>query len=98
VNPADFMPPAPEELQAVPSRENVTLIWKESPATWVSGYRIYRETDTKKGFVAIGETQTPAFLDPEKPATKRSYRVTALGPSRESRPAEIRGIVYKEPR
>ena len=98
VNPAEFVPPAPEELQAVPAQGNVSLIWKESSMTWVLGYKIYRETNEQEGFVSIGETQTPSFLDGEKPATNRNYRVTALGPAKEGPPAEIRDIMYREPR
>ena len=98
VNPEEFVPPAPEALQAVPTQSNVYLIWKESAATWVRGYRIYRETTTQEGFIAIGETQTPSFLDSGKPDTKRNYRVTALGPAKEGPPAEIRDIFYREPR
>jgi len=98
VNPEEFVPPAPEDLQAVPGQSNVYLIWKESAATWVRGYRIYRETNEQEGFVAIGETQTPSFLDGGKPVTNRNYRVTGLGPAREGPPAEIRAIVYTEPR
>jgi hypothetical protein len=98
VNPEEFVPPAPEALQAVPTQSNVYLIWKESAATWVRGYRIYRETNTQEGFIVIGETQTPSFLDSGKPDTKRNYRVTALGPAKEGPPAEIRDIFYREPR
>ena len=96
VNPAEFVPPAPEDLQAVPTQSNVYLIWKEPSATWVRGYRIYRETNKKQGFVSIGETQTPSFLDGEKPVTKRNYRVTALGPAKEGPPAEIRDVFYRK--
>jgi hypothetical protein len=98
VNPAEFVPPAPEDLQAIPTQSNVYLIWKESAATWVRGYRIYREINKQEGFVSIGETQTPSFLDGEKPVTQRSYRVTGLGPAKEGPPAEIRDIFYREPR
>ena len=96
VNPEDFVPPAPEKLQAVPTQSNVYVIWKESAATWVRGYRIYRETNKQEGFISIGETQTPSFLDGEKPVTKRNYRVTALGPSKEGPPAEIRDVFYRK--
>jgi fibronectin type 3 domain-containing protein len=98
VNPEEFVPPAPEALQAVPTQSNVQLIWRESAATWVRGYRIYRETNTQEGFIAIGETLTPSFLDSGKPDTKRHYRVTALGPAKEGPPAEIRDVFYREPR
>ncbi|MFZ5906950.1 MAG: hypothetical protein ACOYVJ_06020 [Nitrospirota bacterium] len=94
IDPADFVPSPPSNLQAVPSGEQVYLIWKEPPETWIQGYKIYRETDRKKGFTLIGETQIPSFTDKEKPTTKRHYRVTALGPVQESTPAEIRNIVY----
>jgi hypothetical protein len=82
----------------VPSQSNVYLIWKESAATWVRGYKIYREINKQEGFIAIGETQTPSFLDGEKPVTKRNYRVTALGPAKEGPFAEIRDIFHREPR
>ncbi len=98
INPEEFVPPAPENLHAVSTQNNVYLIWKESAATWVGSYRIYRETNKQVGFIAVGETQTPSFLDNETPVTKRNYRVTALGPGKEGPPAEIRDIVYTEPR
>ncbi|MCG2720768.1 MAG: hypothetical protein L6290_01975 [Thermodesulfovibrionales bacterium] len=93
IDPARLVPSPPSTLQAVPSAENVYLIWKESPDTWIKGYKIYRETDRKKGFVLIGETQIPSFIDKEKPSKKRHYRVTAVGPVQESAPAEVRDIV-----
>lgn len=94
INPFEFIPSSPSGLQAVVKKENVYLIWKEAPETWVAGYKVYREINKKEGFIFIGETQTPAFLDKDKPSTKRNYRVTALGPSKEGPPAEIRDIVF----
>ncbi|MEW6214187.1 MAG: hypothetical protein AB1478_03140 [Nitrospirota bacterium] len=94
INPSEFVLSPPEGLQAVVTEENVYLIWKEAPETWVVGYRVYREIDKKEGFIFIGETQTPAFLDKEKPLTKRNYRVTALGPSKEGSASEIRNVVF----
>lgn len=94
IDPAKLVPSPPLNLQAVPSVENVYLIWKESPDTWIKGYKIYRETDKKKGFVLIGETQIPSFIDKEKPIKKRHYRVTAIGPVQESAPEEVRDIVF----
>jgi len=89
INPFEFIPSSPSGL-----KENVYLIWKEAPETWVVGYKVYREINKKEGFIFIGETQTPAFLDKDEPSTKRNYRVTALGPSKEGPPAEIRDIVF----
>jgi hypothetical protein len=94
VDPSEFVPSSPEGLQAVVTSEQVYLVWKETPETWVVGYRVYREIDEKEGYLFIGETTIPAFIDKEKPLTKRNYRVTALGPSKESPPAEIKDIVF----
>jgi hypothetical protein len=94
VNPREFVPTPPEGIQALPTQEGVQLMWKEAPETWVIGYRVYRETDKKEGFIFIGETSVPAYFDSGKPSTKRSYRVTALGPSKEGPAAEIRDVVF----
>jgi fibronectin type 3 domain-containing protein len=94
IYPLEFIPSAPEALQAVVTNETVYLIWKEPPETWITGYKVYREIDKKEGFLFIGETQTPAFIDNENPFIKRNYRVTAMGPSKESPPAEIRDVVF----
>ncbi|NWF52112.1 MAG: hypothetical protein HXY47_03425 [Nitrospirae bacterium] len=94
VSPSDFVPSAPEGLQAVVSEDKVYLIWKEVQETWIDGYRVYRQTDTSTGYIFIGETTVPAFIDNEKPLIKRNYRVAALGPSKEGTPAEIRDIMF----
>lgn len=96
-DPAEFVPSPPGNLQAVPTEISVYLIWKESPEEWVRGYRVYRETDSE-GFKLIGETLTPSFVDREKASIPSNYRVTASGPSKESLPAEITGVVYTEPK
>lgn len=96
-DPAEFVPSPPANLQAVPTEISVYLIWKEPPEEWVRGYKVYRETDSE-GFILIGETATPSFFDNGKASTPRSYRVTASGPSKESLPAEITGVVYTEPK
>jgi hypothetical protein len=98
VNPLEFIPSPPEGLRALKGQEGVQLLWQEATETWVIGYRVYRETDKKEGFVFIGETSVPAYFDKEKPSTKRSYRVTALGPSKEGPASEIRGVVFVPPR
>lgn len=97
IDPSEFVPPQPEALQAVATEENVYLLWREPPVTWIKGYRIYREIN-KEGFTLIGESQTPSFLDKDKPLTKRNYRVTALGPAKEGPPAEIKDIVFTKQR
>jgi hypothetical protein len=97
VDPVEFLPSSPRNLQAVPGEQSVHLIWKEAPEEWVSVYRIYRETD-EEGFKLIGETQTPSFVDKEKASTKRNYRVSSLGPLKEGPAAEIKGVVYIDPK
>jgi len=94
INPFEFIPSSPSGLQAVVKKENVYLRWKEAPETWIVGYKVYRKINKKEGFIFLGETQTPAFLDKDKPSTKRNYRVTALGPSKEGPPAEIKDIIF----
>jgi hypothetical protein len=94
VNSSEFMPSPPAGLQAVVKGEGVYLIWKEAPETWVGGYKVYREIDKKEGFIFIGETSLPVYFDKEKPLTKRNYRVTALGPSKEGPASEIRDVVF----
>lgn len=94
INPAEFVPSSPVSLRAIVTEENIYFTWKESHEAWVVGYRVYREIDKKEGFLFIRETQTPAFIDNEKPLLKRNYRVTALGPLKESPPAEIKDVVF----
>jgi hypothetical protein len=94
INSSEFVPLPPEGLQAVIKEEGVYLIWKEASETWVVGYKVYREIDKKEGFIFIGETSIPVYFDKEKPLTKRNYRVTALGPSKEGPSSEIRDAVF----
>jgi fibronectin type 3 domain-containing protein len=93
VNPSEFIPSPPEGLRALTRQDGVQLLWHEAPETWVTGYKVYRETDKKEGFIFIGETSVPAYFDKGKPSKKRSYRVTALGPSKEGPASEINDVV-----
>ena len=94
INPSEFVPSSPDGIQAIVTEDNICLTWKESPETWIVGYKVYREIDKKEGFIFIGETATPAFIDKDNPLLKRDYRVTVLGPSKESPPAEIKDVVF----
>lgn len=98
VNPLEFTPSKPQELSAVPMDTSVYLIWKEPPETWVTGYKIYRSEKNQEDYVLIGSTSIPSFIDQGSSREKRSYRVTAVGPSKEGSPAEIRDVVYKPSR
>ncbi|MBI4823375.1 MAG: hypothetical protein HY805_03980 [Nitrospirae bacterium] len=86
ISPDDYIPSAPEGLQAIAIEKGIQLIWKENPETWVRGYRIYRcmvfEPECVL-YVPIGHSKTPAFLEKEQLKGKRLYRVTAIGPTKE---------------
>lgn len=98
VNPAELIPSTPQDLRAIPTSDAIFLLWKEPLETWVKGYRVYREIGKQEGYVFIGFTPTPSFTDRDDVTVKRNYRVTALGPSKESQPIELRDIVYEPPR
>jgi fibronectin type 3 domain-containing protein len=98
VDPLELIPSSPRTLTAVPTSDKIFLVWQESQETWVTGYKVYRETDKQEGYHPIGLTYTPAFIDREDVTVRRNYRITALGPSKEGPPAEIRNVVYEPPK
>ncbi len=98
IDPKELIPSKPLNLQAATLSDSVILVWEGASEMFVTGYKIYRETDKKKGFILIGETRVPTFTDNEKASTKRNYRVTAIGPAKEGPPAEIKDIIYIKPR
>jgi len=98
IDPKEFIPAKPLNLQAATLSDSVVLVWEGSSEMFVTGYKIYRETDRKNGFILIGETKVPAFKDNERASTKRSYRVAAVGPSKEGPAAEIKDIIYVKPK
>jgi hypothetical protein len=77
--PVKTTPPAPaSELAAIPSRGEVRLSWKPSPAPDVAAYLIYRATPG--GVLArIGSVRPPAttFVDRNVPPGRYRYAVTA---------------------
>jgi len=89
VNPMSLTPSTPRGLEAVSAVDKLVLIWKENPEKWVAKYRIYRKINDKEGFKLIGESVTPVFTVREKTGIKHLYRVTAVGPSKESGFSEI---------
>lgn len=94
VNPVNFMPSRPGGLQAVVADDKVVIMWNENPESWVMKYRIYRKISEREEFKLIGESVTPAFTDREKTGTRHTYRVTALGSSKESEPSEIVAVYF----
>jgi len=93
VDAADLVPAMPLNLQAFPAPDKVFLSWTELDELWVTGFNVYRKTDNND-FILLGKTQTPAFLDPEAPVSKRDYRVAAVGTAKEGPAAEIKNIIY----
>ncbi|HWR58783.1 MAG TPA: hypothetical protein VN328_07850 [Thermodesulfovibrionales bacterium] len=89
VTPADFVPSPPSELSTVKTDERVYLVWKESPDTWVKGYRVYRKREGEEVSMLLGEARTPTFVDKEKSEKKTWYMIRAVGPSSESQPVTI---------
>jgi len=89
VNPSLFVPLAPAALSGVRAPGKIILMWKESPETWVKGYRIYRKREKEKGFILLDEVKAPTFTDSGKAGKKVRYIVRALGPSQESEPSVI---------
>ena len=93
VDPKELIPAIPRDLQAFPAPDRVFLSWTEFSERWVTGFNVYRKTGNS-GFILLGRTQTPTFLDPEAPVSKRDYRVTAVGIATEGPAAEIRDVLF----
>ena len=77
--PVKSTPPVPaSDLAAIPSRGEVRLSWKPSPAPDVGAYVIYRATGSGP-FIRIGSVRPPAttFVDREVPPGQYRYAVTA---------------------
>lgn len=77
--PAKSTPPAPAtDLAAIPSRGEVRLSWKPSPATDVAAYVVYRAAAAGE-FTRVGSVRPPAttFVDRDVPPGRYRYAVTA---------------------
>ncbi len=85
VSPSHFVPSAPSELRVVKGDKQY-LMWKESPESWVRGYRVYRKIEGEKEFALLSEVKIPAFTDMEKIDKKIWYIIKAVGPVTESEP------------
>ncbi|HAM50092.1 MAG TPA: hypothetical protein DCP92_05125 [Nitrospiraceae bacterium] len=86
VKPLNFVPSPPSDFRYVRDNDKTFLIWKESPESWVKGYRIYRKREGESGYTLIGESRLPSFVDTEKSDKKVWYMIRALGPAAESEP------------
>lgn len=86
ISSSNFIPSAPSDIRVVGAGDKIYLMWKESPESWVKGYRIYRKIEGEKEFTLLSEVKIPAFTDPIKSDRKVRYMIKALGPSKESEP------------
>lgn len=94
VNPLNFVPSSPRGLEKVLMEDKVVLLWKENPETWVMKYRIYRKIDDKGGFKLIGESVTPTFTDRGETGVRHFYKITAVGPAKESEFSETVAVDF----
>lgn len=94
IDPSTFIPTKPEGFQTVVADDKVVISWKENPEMWVTKYRIYEKLNEKDGFKLVKESVTPAFTLREKTGTKHTFRVTAVGPVKESEPSEMIAIEF----
>lgn len=86
VDPSNFIPSPPSDLRYVKGDDRIFLIWRESPESWIKGYRIYRKREGDPGFTRIGETRLPSFVDTEKRDKKVWYMIRAFSTAAESEP------------
>lgn len=88
LRPDDFIPSPPSDLRTVKGEDRVFLIWRESPESWVRGYRVYRRREGEPGYTFIGRAGSPSFADAEISDKKTWYMIRAVGPTRESEALE----------
>ena len=94
VDPSTFIPSKPQGFQTVIADDRVVISWKENPEMWVTKYRVYDKVNEKDGFKLVKESATPAFTLREKTGTKHTFRVTAVGPLKESEPSETIAVAF----
>jgi len=87
IDPKTFTPKPPVDLRYVRSGNRGYLTWKDSEEPYVKGYRVYRRKEPFTRFELIGEVNVPVYLDEERVGSRTTYRVTAVGPLKESRPS-----------
>jgi hypothetical protein len=91
IDPATFTPEPPVDLRYLRSGDRGYLTWKDSDEPYVRGYRVYRK-GLSGPFKFIGEVNVPVYVDGEKVSAKTTYRVTAVGPMKESLPSAEVGV------
>jgi|WetSurMetagenome_2_1015567.scaffolds.fasta_scaffold00197_13 hypothetical protein len=87
-----FVPRPPVDLRYVRSGGKGYLSWKDSDENWVRRYRVYRREGLTGLFDFVAEVNVPVYLDEDQVGEKTTYRVTAVGPAKESRPSAEVGV------
>ncbi|MCS7215840.1 MAG: fibronectin type III domain-containing protein [Thermodesulfovibrio sp.] len=93
-----FIPSKPQEVFWSINEQGVYISWKEVSERWSKGYKIYRKIAGEKEFKPIGETMIPLFFDADYNISNIKgiiyYKITTIGPLRESEEVEIRVEVH----
>lgn len=89
-----FIPSKPQEVFWSINEQGVYISWKEVAERWIKGYKIYRKIANEKDFKLIGETMIPLFFDADYNISNINgtiyYKITTIGPLKESEAIEIR--------
>lgn len=93
VDPFDLVPPKVEDVTSFAAPDRVFLSWKGPDVPFVTGFRVYRRLGSGD-YTQIGDTQVTSFVDMGEASQPRDYSITAVGPSKEGPPAEIKGVRY----
>ncbi len=91
VSPTDLVPSPPRIVNTVKSEGRVFVFWQEASERWVKGYRVYKKASSGE-FEPVAEVSTPVFTEQTGDERETLYRVTSVGPVRESPPVEVRII------
>jgi DNA-binding beta-propeller fold protein YncE len=92
-----YTPVPPREPYAVGLTRKVVVKWKESPGTYIEGYRVYRARGDRGGkFREIATVSETTFTDSDVEAgTIYRYRITAL--AREGRESPMSAVASDVP-
>jgi predicted small lipoprotein YifL len=87
IDPQTFAPAPPVDVRYVRSGNRGYLTWKDNDEAWVKAYRVYRRGPAGQ-FELLGEVNVPVYLDEDRVYENSAYRVTAVGPQKESLPSD----------
>ncbi|MCX8026397.1 MAG: hypothetical protein N3A62_00885 [Thermodesulfovibrionales bacterium] len=90
---SDLIPSKIEGIKHATAENRIFITWKESPETWVKGYKVYRMF-ADGIFKEIAFVNTPVFTEM---ATEKlnHYKISAVGPQKEGIQSDIITIKVK---